>query len=101
MSFTSLIFSASTNEELVTMVAQLGDANTKEHFVIIRGNGKLKAYDSASEFVDDALSFFSKGYASTSMSLNGKIYSYSEEEVKALTSYLSALLRSLRANKVN
>ena len=90
MSFTSLIFSASTNEELVTMVAQLGDANTKEHFVIIRGNGKLKAYYSASEFVDDALSFFSKGYASTSMYLDGLIYGYDEWAMEII---LHSLLR--------
>jgi len=101
MSFTSLIYSASTNKELVTFIAHLGDANTKEHFVIIRGNGELVAYDSAYGFVDDALSFFSKGYKSTSMYLDGKIYSYSEEEVKYLKSYLSEVLRCLTANKVN
>jgi hypothetical protein len=93
MSFTSLIFSASTNEELVTMVAQLGDANTKEHFVIIRGNGKLKEYDSASEFVDDALSFFSKGYASTSMSLDGEIYCFPDGAMKTI---LGPLLRRVK-----
>jgi hypothetical protein len=90
MSFTSLIFSASTNEELVTMVAQLGDANTKEHFVIIRGNGKLKAYDSASKFVDVAINLFDIGYTSTSMSLDGLIYNFHEEAMEII---LHSLLR--------
>ena len=90
MSFTSLIYSASNNEELVTFVAHLGNENIKEHFVIIRGNGKLKSYDSASEFVDDALSFFSKGYASTSMYLDGLIYGYDEWAMEII---LHSLLR--------
>jgi hypothetical protein len=92
MSFTSLIYSASNNEELVTFVAHLGNENIKEHFVIIRGNGKLKSYDSASEFVDDALSFFSKGYVSNGMSSDGLTYEFPEEAMEAL---LSALLRWL------
>ena len=90
MSFTSLIFSASTNEELVTFVAHLGNENIKEHFVIIRGNGKLKAYDSASEFVDDALSFFSKGYVSNGMSLDGLVCVYDHETTEII---LHSLLR--------
>lgn len=90
MSFTSLIFSASTNQELVTMIAHLGDANTKEHFVIIRGNGKLKAYDSASKFVDVAINLFDIGYTSTSMSLDGLIYGYDEW---AMETILRSLLK--------
>ncbi len=60
------------------MIAQLGDANTKEHFIIIRGNGKLKVYDSASKFVDVANNLFDIGYTSTSMSLDGLTYGYDE-----------------------
>jgi len=90
MSFKSLIYSASTNKELVTFIAYLGDANTKEHFVIIRGNGELIEYDSASEFVFDTYFFANRGYAFTSMSLDGESYCFPDGTMKTI---LGSLLR--------
>lgn len=81
---TSLTYSASKNGDLITLIANLANENTKEHFVIIRGNGKLNSFDSASKFVDYALHLFDIGYTSTSMSLDGETYDFHEEAMETI-----------------